>query len=190
MKFKLLIGLTLAALLLAACGKQAAPSPTATPIPPTATPVPPTDTPIPSPTHAAAPVTAGEISNFKVEQDGNLLTISFEFSGKSSDYNAFHVFIDADQAATTGYKVSGMGAEFMIENVSLFAYKGDGSSWQWEQVTVTNLEYQPGENIALWKISRADVNLTQAKAADFVAQLVNTNWDAVGTTQKLTVEFK
>jgi hypothetical protein len=192
---KLLPVLLVLSLALVACGgKAAAPSPTATSAPPTATPVPPTATPVPAsptpePTQPPAPG-VGEISDFKVEQDGDFLLISFVFGGTPDDYNAYHIFIDADQSATTGFQVGEIGAEFLFENASVFSYSGDGSSWNWNEVQASDLEFEPGTNNVSWKISRATLGLDKAKSADFIAQLVNKNWDAVGTTPKLTVEFK
>lgn len=191
------IGLSLVlllAFLLSACGGPT-PAPTATPAPtkpPTPTPAPPTPTPVPptptpEPTPTVAVVTSAEISDFQVKAEGDLLLISFAYSGSVGDYNAFHIFVDTDQSASTGFRVGGIGAEFLLENAGLFAYDGDGSSWNWKQVTAP-MEFEP-EPIASWKVSRTSLNLAQAKGADFVAQLVNTNWDAVATTQKLTVQF-
>lgn len=178
------------ALFLSACGGQATPMPTDTPVAmPTDTPVP-TSTPEPTPTHAAVPVTVGEISDLEIQQEGENVIITFKFSGKASDYNAFHIFVDTDQSMQKGFKVSGTGAEFMIENSALFSYNGDGSSWVWQQVEAPNMEFEVGEGVVSWKLTLADLGLAKGKAADFVAQLVNTNWDAVATTQKLSIEFK
>lgn len=177
------------ALVLSACGGGAPATPTATPIPPTATPVP-TDTPTPTATHAAAPVTTGEINDFKAVVEGDMLVISFAYSGKSTDYNAFHIFVDTDQSAKTGYKVSGIGADFMLENAALFSYNGDGSSWSWQQVTAPNMEFEVGDTTVSWKVPLTDLGLAKGKTVDLVAQLVNTNWDAVATTQKMSIEIK
>ncbi|MCX7608794.1 MAG: hypothetical protein N2049_06215 [Anaerolineales bacterium] len=175
---------------LSACGGKTTPTITPTDTPaPTATAVP-TDTPEPTATRAPAPVTVGEISDLKIQQEGDNIIITFKFSGKPSDYNAFHIFVDVDQSTKKGFRVSGTGAEFMLENSSLFAYNGDGSSWSWQQVQAPNMEFEVGENTVSWKLPLADLGLSKGKAADFVAQLVNTNWDAVATTQKVSVEFK
>lgn len=177
-------------LLLTACGGKATPMPTDTPTPlPTDTPVP-TNTPEPTPTQAAAPVTVAEISDLKIQREGENIIITFKFSGKPSDYNAFQIFVDVDQSLKQGFKTGGIGAEFLIENSALYSYTGDGSNWSWQQVQTPNMEFEIGEGTVSWKLPLADLGLAKGKAADFVAQLVNTNWDAVATTQKVSVEFK
>jgi hypothetical protein len=181
-------------------------APTATPVPPTDTPVPPsptpapptpTPTPAPSPTPTqtpvrvgGGPVTSAQITNFKVEPQGNILVISFNYSGKASDYNAFHVFVDSDNSANTGYQVGSIGAEFLLENAGLFSYAGDGSSWQWNHVSPADVSFSSAEPTASWTVSRAALKLDKAKAAAFVAQLVDINWDSAAITPKLVVEFK
>ncbi|MGC8856181.1 MAG: hypothetical protein ACP5QU_05230 [Anaerolineae bacterium] len=193
--YPLLSILFVLSLALAGCGGQATLAPTNTPVPPTATPVPPTATPVP-PTATASPESTqagsgvGEIADFKVTQDGDFLLISFAFGGTPDDYNAYHVFIDADQSPTTGFQVGESGADFLFENAVVFSYNGDGTSWSWNEVQASELEFEPGNNTVSWKISRATLGLDKVQAADFIAQLVNKNWDAVGTTPKLTVEFK
>ncbi len=189
MKVKTFLTLGLLVLWLMACGKST-PAPTATPVVPTKTPAPtatPTNTPEPV---GGGPVTSASITNFKVEQQGSAIVISFDYSGHTTDYNAFHVFVDSDNSAATGYKVSGLGAEFMLENASLFSYSGDGSSWSWSQVSPADVGFNPAEPTVSWTVERAALQLDKATTAAFVAQLVNTNWDAVATTPKLTVEFK
>lgn len=53
----------------------------------------------------------------------------------SADYNvAFsfdHVFIDTDSSTATGYQSGGVGAEFMIENGSLYEDADDSNTWNW-----------------------------------------------------------
>ncbi len=151
----------------------------------------PTDTPAPTPTHAAGPVTTGAINDFKVTLEGDTLVVSFAFTNKPSDYNAFHVFIDTDQSSKTGYKVSGTGADLMIENATIFTYNGDGSSsglaasagaptWN------TKLPKPPSPGRCRWPTWECK----KAKRLISSARLVNTNWDAVATTMKLSVDLK
>ena len=45
---------------------------------------------------------------------------------------AWHIFIDTDNDATTGFGRA--GAEYMLENDNLWRYTGSGGSWSWELV--------------------------------------------------------
>lgn len=184
------LGLILS-LLLTACGAATpSPSPTPTKAPPTPTPTPvptPVPTPTPEPTPTPAPPPAS-IDDFQAGPEGDRLLISFAFTGEKGNYNAFQIFIDADQSANTGYRISDIGAEFLIENAGLFAYKGDGSSWNWEQIATAELEFEVEEGKVSWKVRPADMNLKSGSGIALVAQLVDTNWNAAATTQKLTVE--
>lgn len=178
-----------------ACSSATPVTPTQQPSPtpvPTDTPPPATPTPEPSPTTGvtqAPAVTQAEISDFSIKVESEKVIISYKFSGKTADYNALKFFVDVDQSAGTGYKVGGLGAEFMAENAGLFAYKGDGSSWDWEQVT-TGMEFEVVDNIVTWSVPKPDVKLSDAEKADFAAQLVNTNWDAVALAIARDVALK
>jgi hypothetical protein len=67
-----------------------------------------------------------------------------------------HVFIDADQNATTGWKIGGIGAEFMIENGRLYKYGGSG--WSWMDVGDAHLVVSGTSHD--WWIYRTDIGKT------------------------------
>ncbi|GAA4166438.1 hypothetical protein GCM10022286_31090 [Gryllotalpicola daejeonensis] len=86
----------------------------------------------------SAPVTAAipsptPITNAAVDFGAVTTTLS-------ADYNvAFsfdHVFIDTDSSTATGYQTSGVGAEFMIENGTLYRDADDSNSWNWAPVAL------------------------------------------------------
>lgn len=59
------------------------------------------------------------------------------FSAKFTESFAFHhAFLNSDASATTGYRVpkarNGLGADFMIENSTL--YRSTGSGWGWTAI--------------------------------------------------------
>ncbi len=186
---------------LTACATKPTPTPllpTNTPLPPTptatATPVPPTPTETPMPTNTpeplgGGPVTNASISEFKVEKQDTRLLISFKFSNNATDYNAFHIFVDADNSAASGYRVSGIGAEFLIENNVLFSYGGDGTGWAWNEIKDVDVGFSVDQPFVSWSIDFEAFKFKTNSAA-FVAQLVNTNWDAAAITPKLQVDFK
>ncbi|MER7619786.1 fibronectin type III domain-containing protein [Nonomuraea wenchangensis] len=49
-------------------------------------------------------------------------------------YTQRHVFIDTDANYQTGWSVNQIGAEFMIENNTLFQKTGASTDWSWSQV--------------------------------------------------------
>jgi len=102
---------------------------------------------------------------------------------------SFQVFIDTDRSAATGYSINGIGADSLLEGPKAYTYKGDGKSWDWGELTASP-EYTPTEGLVTWKIGKEPLGLAQAAGADFVAQLVDTNWDAVASTPKTPFEFK
>lgn len=122
-------------------------------------------------------------------RQGDMLQISFQFSGQAGDYNAFHIFIDADQSPATGYRISGTGAELLLENGGLFTYKGDGSSWRWEPLPAPSMIYEVIGNNVKWEVKIDELKLSKARAIDVVAQLVNKEWNAAATTPRLTFDL-
>lgn len=64
-----------------------------------------------------------------------------------------HVFIDSDDNPATGYRFGGVGADYLIENGSLYRHVGPG--WAWA--------FQAGANLSVtgdrhdWSILRTDV---------------------------------
>ncbi len=53
---------------------------------------------------------------------------------------AYRIYIDRDNDSLTGYRVHGVGADYMIEAyrdgyTALFEYTGNGSTWSWREIT-------------------------------------------------------
>jgi hypothetical protein len=72
-------------------------------------------------------------------------------------YTYRHVFIDTDQNAATGYVYAGIGAEYMIENGTLYHHAGGG--WNWTSVGSANKSCTG--NTCTWNILRSTVGETQ-----------------------------
>jgi hypothetical protein len=47
-----------------------------------------------------------------------------------------HVFIDSDSSLATGYQFGGVGAEYMIENGTLYRNADDSNTWNWQPVAL------------------------------------------------------
>ena len=87
-------------------------------------------------------------------------TSTARFSAKFTESFAFHhAFINSDASATTGYSVpkvrNGLGADFMIENSTL--YRSTGSSWGWTAISgVSPLQSTTGGTYH-WQIPLASI---------------------------------
>ncbi len=81
--------------------------------------------------HAAADTSSATISAWSGHNDGATSTYSFRYTGPP---HYFHVFIDSDNATTTGYRVGEVGADYMVESGILYRYPGSGGSWSWSRI--------------------------------------------------------
>jgi len=78
------------------------------------------------------------ISNVTESLNSGKYKFSYNFTGT---WSYFHVFLDTDRSASTGYTVAGIGADYMIENGTLYHATANGSGWNWASagtVTYTN----------------------------------------------------
>jgi hypothetical protein len=137
-----------------------------------------TSTPVPP---ATVPVISGDlISNVQISNDAENVILSFDHT--SGQYNAFQLFVDTDQNPNTGFAINGIGAESLFENHTWNTYDGSGTDWKWQPSEVL-ISFDDSNNRANWNISRTILKSSQL---DIVFQLVDTNWDAIFTTQKIT----
>jgi len=127
------------------------------------------------------------IFNPSIQNNDGTLVIKFKFMGEATAYNGFQVLIDADQNPKTGLSIAGIGADFLLENDTLNAYTGSGSDWMWTPVDV-ELKFANANQIAQWTLPRAA--LGNSENVEAVFQLVDTNWNAVSTTRRLTYPMK
>ena len=78
------------------------------------------------------------ISSVTEAVTGGNLKFSYHYTGT---WTYYHVFIDTDRSAATGYTIAGLGANYMIENGNLYRSTANGSGWNWASagtVTYTN----------------------------------------------------
>jgi hypothetical protein len=77
------------------------------------------------------------------------------------------VFLDTDRNAATGYAFNGIGANFMVENGSLYRYAATaGTGWSWTLVKAVTVTAGAGQSTIT--INRAD--LGSPSALNFIAQ--------------------
>jgi hypothetical protein len=81
--------------------------------------------------------TSAPIAYYSAQADTSTFTYQATFN---QAFNYHHVFIDTDVNASTGYTVAGIGADYMIENGTLYRAAANGNVWSWTNlgaVTVT-----------------------------------------------------
>lgn len=92
------------------------------------------------------------IATPKATNDATNVYYQFSHSGGYSYYRAY---IDTDQSSGTGFQSNGIGANYLVENNTLYRYTGTGSDWSWGSIkTVT---YTNSGGIAKWTIMRTDI---------------------------------
>ncbi|MEJ5225021.1 MAG: hypothetical protein WHV44_11245, partial [Anaerolineales bacterium] len=92
------------------------------------------------------------------------------------------IFVDTDQNPKTGFIINGIGAEILFENDTANAYAGSGADWNWTPGE-SPVSFENTGAVVLWKIPRS---LLTAERFDVVFQLVDTHWNAVFATPKIT----
>ncbi len=92
----------------------------------------------------------GDFVDLWSASDDENLYFSYLVAG-NIDFSSYyyHIFIDTDMDVSTGYRGSGgdysIGADYMVENATLYRYNGSGgSNWSWE--TVGSLNYATGQS--------------------------------------------
>jgi hypothetical protein len=139
-------------------------------------------TAVPTDEPAAAPAGAS-IDDLQVSADEETISIQFRFTGDPAGYNGYQVFIDTDLNAESGYTNDGAGAEYLLENESLFTYGGSGSDWAWTQLEPAGVDYQNEAGSARWTVPKA--NLDNPPAFRLMAQLVDTGWNTVFVSKSI-----
>lgn len=140
--------------------------------------------PLPTTTPPAEAALAEPVSGLEAVVEGEELVVRFAYTGAKEDYNGFQLFLDTDQDPRSGMSVTGLGADFMVENEKLSTYQGSGADWNWEE-TEAELVYTNASGEVEWRIPLAV--LEETTALDYAVQLVDTNWDTVFITPRQTL---
>jgi hypothetical protein len=90
----------------------------------------------------------------KLSISGNSTTITLQVT-YSATPSFVRVFVDADQKATTGYPLGGIGADYLIENGYLYRYAGSAGSWAWTLIKTLSLTESNG--VATWNVAGSDL---------------------------------
>ncbi len=107
---------------------------------------------------------AAAITNTQVTNNSTQIYYSYTYSGAPTYKRAY---IDTDRNAGTGFRVGTIGANFLIENGSLYKHAGGGWNWQF----IKSVSYSNTSNTAKWTVLRADIGESaQPNDADLLFQ--------------------
>ncbi len=102
----------------------------------------------------ALPQTSLALSGFSATMDSNYLYYSYSYSGTPA---YLRVYIDADKNSSSGFAVSGIGSEFLIENNAVYKFAGSSrSTWAWTALPVSSGMIKTAGNVT-FKIARASL---------------------------------
>jgi hypothetical protein len=95
------------------------------------------------------------ITSYSAANDETSVFYRLQYTGT---YSFYRVYIDTDQSAATGFQTSGLSANYLLENSSLFRYTGTGTTWSWS--FVKSVSYSNAAGVAQWTVARADIGET------------------------------
>jgi hypothetical protein len=100
-------------------------------------------------------------------------TVSYGLSADGSR-RFFRVYVDTDRSRDTGFARAGIGADYLVENRSLYRYNGTGREWAWRFVNA--VDYTNANLTVSWTIARADLGETDpcTETADLVFDVDDT----------------
>ena len=96
-----------------------------------------------------------------VSYTATTVTFKIPFSGATPAW--VRVFIDSDRVATSGFKTSSIGANFMVENGNLYRYSGSNGAWGWTFVKLVS--NTSANSLATVVVNRADIGASATSAA-------------------------
>jgi hypothetical protein len=139
-----------------------------------------------APYHHAYSDESGPIHAYFAENDGNTLRYQADFN---VSYAQKHVFIDTDGSSSTGYTTGGVGADYMIENGSVYRYTGTGSSWSWTSLGTSSMtpSSSGATGTTTWSIARSTIGETASSGE--ASRLVFHGRVSSGATQYFALPY-
>ncbi|WNG24552.1 DUF4832 domain-containing protein [Cystobacter fuscus] len=105
------------------------------------------------------------ISAVVVGNDAASVQYQFQYSGTPAFRRAY---IDVDRNPSTGFAQQAIGADYLLENGSLYANVGGGWNWQF----IKTVTYTDSAGTVRWTVARADIGETATpNDADVVFQV-------------------
>lgn len=84
-------------------------------------------------------------------------TVSYQYPYSSSTSTERQLYLDTDGKASSGYAVSGIGADFLLANGNLYSYSGKGGTdWAWK--LMRTVSYEDSSTLVKWVIPRTALN--------------------------------
>lgn len=104
------------------------------------------------------------ISGQSATNDATNVHYRYQYTGAPAFLRAY---IDTDRNPGTGFATTGIGANYLLENGSLYRHLGGGWSWAF----VKSVSHSGGSGTATWTVARADLGETATpNDADLVFQ--------------------
>ncbi|HVK55803.1 MAG TPA: DUF4832 domain-containing protein [Burkholderiales bacterium] len=96
--------------------------------------------------------TLASISGLQASNDATQVYYQFQYTGAQS---VLRLYLDTDQTTATGYSLGGIGADYLIENGSLYRYAGANGGWGWS--FVKSVTYSNANQTANWTVTLVDI---------------------------------
>lgn len=108
-------------------------------------------------------------------------TVTYRFSYTGTP-QFLRVYVDTDRNASTGYAQAGTGADYLLENGSLYQHTGTGWSW----TLLRTVTFSGSGGVAQWTVNRSDLGETATPGdADLIFQVES----PLETSAKLTQTY-
>ncbi|GEM_PF-5547037 len=85
--------------------------------------------------------------------NSSLAYYKMNIAGAYSGSYFYEIFLDTDQNSGTGYSISGIGADYFIENSNLYQHAGGGWNWNWVKAVTMNTNGTDRE----WGVALSDI---------------------------------
>jgi hypothetical protein len=111
-----------------------------------------------------APPARAAITGPSATNTAATVTYRYQYTGSPSWLRAY---VDTDRNAATGFATAGVGADYLLENGTL--YRHNGGAWSWAAVAA--VAHTGGGGTATWTVNRSDLGETATpNDADLVFQ--------------------
>lgn len=119
------------------------------------------------------------ISGASATSTATTVTYRFSYTGTPQ---FLRVYVDTDRNASTGYAQAGTGADYLLENGSLYQHTGTGWSW----TLLRTVTFSGSGGVAQWTVNRSDLGETATPGdADLIFQVES----PLETSAKLTQTY-